>query len=287
MAPGEEPKGASARLCSGARASGDAESEPAGADAGSGEEGRIVGRRGVEGEEGKGGGAGGGAGGGSADSGRPGLSRKGGVRREEGGTRGGGAADAGRGRGGGLWAAAAAARSDTASRGEDERAPRPQLPAQPAPPPSLPRPLGAPAAPGAAMAPALWRRLSRVLWLACLLPLAPAGVAAGKALRPPLGLGAVSGGLASRQPRPWRWRRAPCAHLLPPERPLQRAAEESVAKRPLEALSSYSPPFSPDVGPALEGAPGAPRFPLPPPDRPCPGNRARWPVHPCGCLGAS
>ncbi|XP_019278152.2 transmembrane protein 130 isoform X1 [Panthera pardus] len=29
------------------------------------------------------------------------------------------------------------------------------------------------------MAPALWPRLSRVLWLACLLPLAPAGVAAG------------------------------------------------------------------------------------------------------------
>ncbi|XP_047693412.1 transmembrane protein 130 isoform X3 [Prionailurus viverrinus] len=43
----------------------------------------------------------------------------------------------------------------------------------------MPRPLGAPAAPGAAMAPALWPRLSRVLWLACLLPLAPAGVAAG------------------------------------------------------------------------------------------------------------
>lgn len=93
--------------------------------------GRIVGRRGVEGEEGRGGG--GGAGDGSADSGRRGL-----VRTEGGAARGGrdagrgrGAADAGRGRRGWLWAAAT--RSDTASRGEDERAPRPHLLAQPAP----------------------------------------------------------------------------------------------------------------------------------------------------------
>lgn len=135
MATGEEPKGACARLCSGARASGDAESEAAGADAGRRRrleerrpgEGRMVGRRGAKGGEKRGGeGAREAArareGGGSWGKEGHGEGREG---RGEGARR--GAADAGRGRRGGLWAAAA--RSDTASRGEDERAPLPHLPA--------------------------------------------------------------------------------------------------------------------------------------------------------------
>lgn len=57
-----------------------------------------------------------------------------------------------------------------------------------------PRPPHASPAPGPAMAQAVWSRLGRILWLACLLPWAPAGVAAGKAL----------GNSASLQPQPAR-----------------------------------------------------------------------------------
>lgn len=57
MATGEEPKGACARLCGGARASGDAESEPAGEDADAGRRRRQKERRPGEGRgsEGRGG----------------------------------------------------------------------------------------------------------------------------------------------------------------------------------------------------------------------------------------
>lgn len=88
-----------------------------------------------------------------------------------------------------------------------------------------PRLLRAPAAPSAAMAPALWPRLDRILWLACLLPLAPARVAAGKALRRPLpalpepqrarALGAESRGCGGDAVRP-RAPRAPSFSLQAP-----------------------------------------------------------------------
>lgn len=96
-----------------------------------------------------------------------------------------------------------------------------------------PRLLRAPAAPSAAMAPALWPRLDRILWLACLLPLAPARVAAGKALRRPAASpprAAARPGPRGREPGLRRRRRAPPrparTFLLPagPCRALRRGA---------------------------------------------------------------
>lgn len=114
------------------------------------------------------------------------------------------------------------------------------------------RPLGAPAAPGAAMAPAFWPCLSHILWLACLLPLAPARVAAGKALRglaaPPAAArrGAQGRRRRATQPEPGLpgWRCAPCAlrALPPPPRPLQHAARGARQPAPRSPVLS---PFIP------------------------------------------
>lgn len=231
--------------------------------------GRIVGRigwGGSWGEEGK-------------------IVRRGGAARERkeaggGAGRGRAAADVGRGRRRWLWEAAA--RSGTASPSEDERAPRLHLQAQP----SRAASWRAPAAPGATMALALWPRVSRILWLACLLPLAPAAVAAGKALREP----AACPPPAAARPGPLRepglrsWHRAPCAHLPPPPSPgtaLRRGHGQLGAARP----SPLSPRRSPQKSPRHSW--GSPRPSVPPPDRPCPGNRARWPSHPSRHLGNS
>lgn len=136
-----------------------------------------------------------------------------------------------------------------------------------------PRPLGVPAAPGAAMAPALWSRLGRILWLACLLPLAPARVAAGKAPR----------GSAGRPPRSAA-RRGPRGGLEPAASPGAGAAE-------VAPCALCSPPSSPEAAhcggdhgptglslhpcPLKSPAPGGLPAPLAsagPPDRPCPKN---------------
>lgn len=147
----------------------------------------------------------------------------------------------------------------------------------------------APATPGATMAPALWPCVSRILWLACLLPLAPTGVAAGKAphgpaARPPQAMvrpGSLPGaGVAEL---------APCALRAPfssPE-PLRRSAEGTGPAGRREALSSLPSSLSPEVASPLEVVPRTPRFLLPPPDQRCPGNRAQWPVHPSQYLGNS
>lgn len=117
------------------------------------------------------------------------------------------------------------------------------------------------------MAPALWPCVSRILWLACLLPLAPAGVAAGKALhgpaaRPPQAVvrpGASPGaGVAEL---------ASCALRAPFSSPesLHRSAEGTEPAGRREALSSLPSLLSPEVASPLEGIPCAPRFLLPPP----------------------
>lgn len=210
----------------------------------------------------------------------------GGVR--EGAGRGRGAADVGRGRRGGLWPAAA--RRDTAIRGEDEPAPRPYLPAKPVPcdpraaaaaavasrvpstlqqlpAPPWPRPSGrASAASSGWPASCPWPRLGWLQVRRC--ASRPLALPEPQRAR---GLGAVPGGRPRREPGLRRWRRAPCAHLPPPRR--QRAAERSTACRAPRnrLLCPFSPlPLSHRH---LRGLP-APSFLLPPPDRPCPRDRA-------------
>lgn len=128
------------------------------------------------------------------------------------------------------------------------------------------------------MAPALWPRVSRILWLACLLPLAPAGVAAGKALRGPAARPPQAAARRGprREPGLRSWRRAPCAPLSSSEPP---GGSQPAGRR--EVPSSLPSPLTPEVASPLEGLPRPPRR------RPYPGNRARWPAHPSRRSGSS
>lgn len=117
------------------------------------------------------------------------------------------------------------------------------------------------------MAPTPWLRVSRILWLACLLRLAPAVAAAGKALRgrpPALPEPPRAQGLA---------RSLGCgAGVLRPActpHPQPRVAEGTPPAACREALYSLPSPLSPEVASTLEGAPRAPRFLLPPIEGPC------------------
>lgn len=135
------------------------------------------------------------------------------------------------------------------------------------------------------MAPALWPRVGSILWLACLLPWAPAAVAAGKAPRGPAACPppAVARPGPRREPGLRSWPRAPCAQLPPlpsPGTALRRGHGQLVAARP----SPLNPHRSPQKSPRHSGSP---RPSLPPPDGPCPGNRAPWPAHPSRYLGTS